>query len=301
LIGAADSPADDNGCRYEGPMKQLLKRSSFVVGLVRALRAGVIDIRKLYGFLIRHRQIRRYFRNNQVKKLQLGTSNSPIVGWLNTDIVPTSRQVAYLDATSRFPFKDNTVDYIFSEHMIEHIEYESALAMLRECCRVLKPGGKIRMSTPDLRVLAGLLFNEKTAARNFYVDWMTKKFLPDATSCKEVFLINNAFRAWGHQFLYDRITIEMTMKKAGFKNIKYYQPGVSDDENLCGIESHGSIMGCEEINQFEAFAVEGEVPVGKDQNKDAVTEFESSIPSKIVSSDRQLIRSTTGLISSTSC
>jgi predicted SAM-dependent methyltransferase len=119
--------------------------------------------------------------------------------------------------TRRFPFEDNTFDYVYSEHMIEHIEYDSALFMLRECFRVLKPGGKIRMSTPDLKVLVGLFANEKTKPQEFYIDWMTRKFLPNVTSCKEVFLINNVFRAWGHQFLYDRVTIEMTMKKVGFQ------------------------------------------------------------------------------------
>jgi predicted SAM-dependent methyltransferase len=273
-------------------MKRLLKRSSFIVGIVRALRAGVVDIRELYGFVRRGHQIERYLRNSQVRKLQLGTSNSLIEGWLNTDVLPTSREVVYLDATRRFPFRDNTFDYVCAEHMIEHIEYHDALFMLRECFRVLKPGGKIRMSTPDLRVLVGLFSNEKTAVQNFYVDWMTTKFLPDATFCKEVFLINNAFRAWGHQLLYDRETIEMTMKKVGFKDIRYYQPGVSDDENLRGIESHGSVMGCEEINQFEAFAVEGDVPDLKDQNRNEVTEFKSTIPSEIVPSDREAIAAT---------
>ena len=273
-------------------MKRLLKRSSFVVEIVRAIRAGIVDLRKLYGFARRGRQLERYFRNNPVRKLQLGTSNSSIERWLNTDLLPTSNKVVYLDATRRFPFEDNTFDYVYSEHMIEHIEYDSALFMLRECFRVLKPGGKIRMSTPDLKVLVGLFSNEKTKPQEFYIDWMTRKFLPNVTSCKEVFLINNAFRAWGHQFLYDRVTIEMTMKNVGFQNMRYYRPGVSDDDNLRGIESHGSVMGCEEINQFEAFAVEGDVPDTKEQSWDAAGTLRSTILSKTVPSEPQPIAPT---------
>jgi len=254
--------------KIKGSIKRLLKRSSFVVGSVRTMRAGAEDIKKLYGFMLRRRQVERYFSDNAIRKVQLGTSHSLIAGWLNTDLLPNSPEVVYLDATTRFPFKDSTIDYVFSEHVIEHMEYQSGLSMLLECYRVLKPGGKIRMSTPDLRVLVGLLSSEKTPSQNFYIDFATRKFLPDTAHCKEVFIINNAFRAWGHQFLYDRQTIEATMRTVGFENIRYYRPGESDDENLRGIESHGRVMGCEEFNQFEAFAVEADVPGNKKPSSD---------------------------------
>ena len=210
--------------------------------------------------MTRGRKIRSYLHSNQLKKLQLGTSNSPMVGWLNTDVLPTSRKVAYLDATRRFPFNNDVFDYVYSEHVIEHIEHERAVFMLRECFRVLKPGGKIRISTPDLKVYTGLHSKEKTASQKFYIDWVIQNLMPEVDYCEEVFLINNAFRAWGHQFLYDRETLRLTMARIGFEDIKYYQPGVSDDENLQGIESHGKLIECEEINRFEAFAVEGRTP-----------------------------------------
>ena len=173
--------------------------------------------------------------------------------------------MVYLDVTRPFPFRHDTFDYVYCEHMSEHIDYPSAVFMLREFFRVLKPAATIRISTPDLKVYPALQSKEKTASQTYYIDWMSRKlvadgFLPEVDYCKEVFVINNAFRAWGHQFLYDRETLRVTMSKVGFADLQYYQPGVSNDDNLRGIESHGSVMGCEEINQFEAFAMEGRVP-----------------------------------------
>lgn len=243
-------------------LKDLLKRSGFIVGVARAIRAGRVDIKKLHGYATRNSKIQTYLRNSRLKKLQLGASHSLIPGWLNTDLLSTSREVVYLDATRPFPFEDDVFDYVYSEHMIEHIGHQSAVSMLRECFRVLKPGGKIRISTPDLKVYTALHSKEKTASQNHYVDWMSQKlvaegFVPEVDYCKDVFIINNAFRSWGHQFLYDRETLRVTLSRVGFKDLEFYQPCVSDDENLRGIESHGSVMGCEAINQFEAFAIEG--------------------------------------------
>lgn len=236
---------------------------------MRASRAGLVDIKKLSGYATRKRKIQTYLDNNPIKKLQLAASNSLLPGWLNTDLLPTSRKVVYLDATTRFPFDDDVFNYVFSEHMIEHLEHPNAVSMLHECFRVLKPGGRIRISTPDLKVLIGLHSEERTARQNHYIDWMAEKFLPEVDHCKEVFVINNAFRAWGHQFLYDRDVLRVTMTRIGFEDIRFYQPGVSDDENLRGIELHGRLIECEEINQFEAFAVEGRTPDPKKGIRDA--------------------------------
>jgi predicted SAM-dependent methyltransferase len=241
-------------------IKQLLKRSEFIIGIVRAARAGLVDIKKIYWSTIRNRKIQGYLDNNPLKKLQLGTSKSPMTGWLNTDLLPVSRDVVYFDVTRRFPLKDGVFDYVYSEHMIEHIDHQSALSMLRECFRVLKAGGKIRISTPDLKVLTGLHSAEKTAFQKHYIDFMAKRWVPEAEYCKDVFVINTAFCAWGHQFLYDREMLGATMSRVGFEDIRFYQPGVSGDEHLRGIESHGKGLRPDELNQFVSFAVEGRVP-----------------------------------------
>jgi predicted SAM-dependent methyltransferase len=47
------------------------------------------------------------------------------------------------------PFESTSIDFIFSEHFFEHLFFDEALALLRECSRILKPFGVIRISVPD--------------------------------------------------------------------------------------------------------------------------------------------------------
>lgn len=241
-------------------IKSVLKRSGFIVGLVRAFRGGRLDLKQLYWAAIRGQKIRSYFASHPVPKLHIGASNSLLTGWLNTDFILENPAVVYLDATQPFPFADGAFDYIVSEHMIEHIDYAGGDAMLRECFRVLKPGGKIRLSTPDLRMITGLCGPEKTAAQNQYVDFIVERVMPGVKACKAVFVVNNAFRAWGHQFLYDPQTLRHALAGHGFEDLKDYQSGASDDPNLRGLEAHGKTIQNEEINQFETFVVEASKP-----------------------------------------
>lgn len=61
-----------------------------------------------------------------------------------------------LDATSRYPFPSAAFRQFHTEHFIEHLSLPDAAAMLEECRRVLVPGGRLRVATPDLAFLLGL-------------------------------------------------------------------------------------------------------------------------------------------------
>ena len=237
--------------------RRILKRSQFIAGLAKALRGLATDIRKLVWLAKRRGKIADHVTVHRIKKLHLGASNNILAGWLNTDIFLNHDSVIYLDATKRFPFEDCTFDYVMAEHMIEHVEYQAAQFMLQECFRILKPGGRVRFATPDLRVLLALHSREKTDAQRNYIDWLVARLMPEVRECKDVFVINHAFRAWGHCFLYDQETLKHALHTVGFQEIKFYKPGVSEDPNLKDLESHGTEIQAEDINQFETVVVEG--------------------------------------------
>ncbi len=161
----------------------------------------------------------RYLAQSDAPKLNIGCGHHLLNGWLNTDYDPQLPMVMYLDARHHFPFKEETFDYIFSEHVIEHISYWDGLKMLTECFRVLKGSGKIRISTPDLAFLIDLTRSDKTDLQRAYIKWAANAFIPGAPDDNEVFVINNFVRDWGHTFIYDENTLRGAMTSAGFKLI----------------------------------------------------------------------------------
>ena len=56
------------------------------------------------------------------------------------------------------PFKNETFDYVYSSHVIEHFSHREVSKVLREWIRVLKKGGIIEIRCPDLRLRSLLFF-----------------------------------------------------------------------------------------------------------------------------------------------
>lgn len=226
----------------------------------QTLKTAYRTAKQAVWLMRRPRLINDYLRDHTTRKLQIGAGFNGLDGWLNTDILPRKQSYPYMDATKRFPLPSEAFDYVFSEHIIEHISYDSGRAMLQECFRVLKPGGKVRISTPDLTVLLGLHRSPRSEMQERYIEWAISNFIPNATATRECFVINNAFRNWGHTFIYDKPSLEHLVRSVGFSGITWHEPHASDDPQLRGIETHGALIGDEEINRFEVMILQATKP-----------------------------------------
>lgn len=218
-----------------------------------------MDIRNYFYILWakykRHKVIKNYLESYPIRKLEIGAGPTIHDGWLSTDNRPGASSM-YLDVTNRFPFDNNLFDYIYSEHMIEHITWQEGLFMLKECNRVLKPNGTIRIATPDLGAIIGLYNNNSDPSAERYIKWITDRYLW-LNIYKASFVINNAFRNWHHRFLYDGELLELALNDCGFTNIHRCSVGESSDVNLQGKEAHGKKIGDEEMATFETMVFEG--------------------------------------------
>lgn len=201
-------------------------------------------------FGVNHDQglITQYLDNSTTeKKLQLGCGRNWLEGWLNSDYFPRNSDILQLDVTVALPFENDTFDYIFSEHVIEHISYPEGAYMLEECFRVLKPGGVLRVGTPDLAFLVNL-YREDEAARHSRTQLeqeFLEYFLANEIKDREInapvdfdtYLINKFVRAWGHEFIYDEKSLRHMMKTLGFTEITRCEVMESAHQALCGLEN----------------------------------------------------------------
>jgi len=183
--------------------------------------------------------IKSYFKQNPVKKLHIGCGTNILRSWLNSEYYPKSASILHLDATRSFPFEDNSFDYVFSEHMIEHITFTEGIYMLTECYRILKGKGKLRISTPDLSFLIELYGEEKSDLQREYIQWSSDSFIEWAPYYDATFVINNFVRDWRHKFIYDKETLRSSLEKAGFEKVKKFNLNKSEDDELKNLENEG--------------------------------------------------------------
>lgn len=254
-------------------MRELLKsllRKMYLYNFAKGLIQNLRDAKQYISWHVKRdfsgvdrALIDDYFAEQEIKKLHIGCGENVLKDWLNSDFFPELNTVLHLDATKTFPFPNDTFDYIFSEHMIEHIPYSCALSMLKECHRVLKNNGIFRISTPSLRFLIDLTRNDKTDLQKNYIKWATDTFIKEAPYYDETFVLNNFVRDWGHKFIYDEKTLRLSMENAGFTKIVKCDLNKSQDTLLQNLENEKRMP--KGFLALETFTLEGSKAIDSQQ------------------------------------
>lgn len=203
-----------------------------------------------------------YLENNKIKKIQIGCGTNFIEGWLNTDI-KSSDQIVYLDAGEKFPIESNSFDFVYSEHLFEHLKVHQQLNMLAESYRILKKGGVMRIATPNIGFLFKLYENPTTSENIDYIDWAVKN-IPHLIDVKKlvvkkedhyIYVINNFFKDWGHQVIHNISSLRELALQCNFTQVRECVVGESEVSFLQNIEKHGTIIP-ERINSIETMVIE---------------------------------------------
>jgi predicted O-linked N-acetylglucosamine transferase (SPINDLY family)/predicted SAM-dependent methyltransferase len=107
---------------------------------------------------------------NPVRRLHIG-GREHTDGWemMNVRDIPGTDHIGNANDMERFA--DNTFEVVYSSHVLEHMDYQGELqSALQQWLRVLKPGGSVEISVPNLEALSRLILNkELSAEQHFHV------------------------------------------------------------------------------------------------------------------------------------
>lgn len=151
------------------------------------------------------------------------------------------KNLRIVNCKKNLPFKENSVDYIFTSHFLEHIKKFETANVLRLCHKCLKKGGTIRISVPD-------------------IDLIIKQYTDNANSIEKVEKINDHFFAIlrqemhpqsfyekiqsffvrGHQWMYNFDYLKNMLVVAGFdaNSIKRCEVRQGNVPNLDVLDRH---------------------------------------------------------------
>ena len=155
-------------------------------------------------------------------KLHLGARERRLEGWINIDVAPADLT---LNLNWGLPFDPGSVRLIFAPHVLQRLHHpEESLRLLRECRRVLRPSGRLRVVVPDIeQCIRAYAAGDRRFFEERHKTW---KDGPSGRTPLEDFLTYAGAGARPAQFLeshkfgYDFETLSQALKQAGFLHVE---------------------------------------------------------------------------------
>lgn len=122
------------------------------------------------------------------------------------------------DISEELPFEDHSVEWVYAEHLIEHVTLDRAIAWLQELKRILVHGGLLRLTTPDLVRYATNYLNDDgffSEHRDRMLDALTPA---PRMPPRPAFMLNQIFYFYGHRWIYDLEELRYALVSAGFES-----------------------------------------------------------------------------------
>lgn len=165
-----------------------------------------------FGHFILKKKIIKNIPNN-ISKIQLGSSFK-INNFFNTEIFSKYP----IDIVNKLPFDNESIDVVFSSHVVEHIHLNEFKFFLKDSYRILKAKGSNVIATPSLEKIAKISFGDDNEIKELLFSrqdkWIGK--YPKTAAMQ----INLTMRNFGHRFIYDLETIDKIAKEVGFTKVE---------------------------------------------------------------------------------
>ncbi len=86
-------------------------------------------------------------QKKKLKRINLGSGNRPMSNLINVDRDKGCKPDVIADFNEKLPFKDNSVEYVYCSHVIEHVE--DIFHFMHEIWRVCVHGAEIHLIAPN--------------------------------------------------------------------------------------------------------------------------------------------------------
>ncbi len=125
-----------------------------------------------------------------------------------------SSYIEWADVTCKIPASNDSVDVIYSCHMLEHLDREEAASFLQEAKRVLQSNGIMRIAVPDLRVQINEYLKSDDADSFIEATHMCVPRPKNLAQRLRIVFIGTRH----HQWMYDKDSLCRLLIESGFKN-----------------------------------------------------------------------------------
>ena len=205
------------------------------------------------------------------KKLHIGCGPFTPSGWVNLDgswnaklakfkflrkilgkfrIIPPhlaeiswNLDIVHHDIRKPFPFKNDTFSAIYASHVLENLYLDEAKSLLKECHRILRPGGVLRIMVHDLRKAALNYISgnnlkdskdQKTKADEFLTTLSIRHEFPKGSIFYKIYTLFNDYHTY--KWLYDSESLIFHFKEAGFEKVEQKPVLQSKIEDIKAVE-----------------------------------------------------------------
>lgn len=169
----------------------------------------------------------------QVKlKLHLGCGKHIFKGWVNIDYKNIPGVDLVWDLLRCVPFENDSVDFIFTSHLLEHFTLQEGQSLLDECHRVLKYCGCMRIVVPSI----------EKAIQLYQSGWQKEHWIKKNGITSAAQFVNAYFKFWGHQYIYDKNELFNALDQGGFRFISTRDYRQSGYPELCNLENHNDLI-----------------------------------------------------------
>lgn len=218
-----------------GKAKGIAKNSIFggsIVAIIGDLRSLFFNFRSSVYHLKNY-----YCLSRKVpaeKQLHFGCGSDYKNGFINLDMNKSADY--YFDARNKLPFGDETIEYIYSSHFVEHLSNDELMRHFKESFRVLRVGGIYRICIPDFESsIKAYIRRDYAWLEMFKNDWpLNYYFVPEHLLSYADYLDRSLHEYGIHKIFLDFEKTKNMLIHSGFQgvniNLVTYDPSIDRKE-----------------------------------------------------------------------